>query len=72
MKNLLFFDVDESLYSKPLSGYLIDNFHKPYGSYKVQTQLLQLSLEVNFLVGSYSDELGSYSYSKIVTSGLIH
>ena len=37
VENLLLFDVDESLYSEPWSGYLIGNFLKLYGSYKVQT-----------------------------------
>ena len=37
VENLLSFDVDESLYSEPWSGYLIGNFLKSYGSYKVKT-----------------------------------
>jgi len=36
-QNLLSFEVDESLYSEPWNGYLIGNFLKLHGSYKVQT-----------------------------------
>ena len=32
------------------------NFHNCYRSWKVQSYLLQLSLEVKNVVGSYSDE----------------
>ena len=42
------------------------NFHNCYRSQKVQSYLLQLSLEVKNLVGSYSDEQGFCSYFKIV------
>ena len=36
-QNLLSFEMDESLYNEPWSGYLIGNFLKQHGSYKVQT-----------------------------------
>ena len=48
------------------------NFHNHHRSQNVKSYLLQLLLEVKYLVGSYSDELGSCSYFKIATHGPIH
>ena len=48
------------------------NFPNRYRSQNVQSYLLQLPLEVKYLVGSYSDELGSCSCFKIITRGPIH
>ena len=48
------------------------NFHDRYRSYNVKSYLLQLLLEVKYLVRSYSNESGSYSCFKIVTYGSIH
>ena len=48
------------------------NFHNRHKSQNVQSYLLQLSLKVKYLVGSYSDEPESCSCSKIVTRGSIH
>ena len=48
------------------------NLHNRYRSQNVKSYLLQLPLEVKYLVGSYSDEQGSCSCFKIATRGLIH
>ena len=50
----------------------IINFHNCYRSQNVQSYLPKLSLEVKYLVGSYSDEPGSCSCPKRVTCGSIH
>ena len=42
------------------------NFYNCYRSWKVQSYLLQLPLEVNNLVRSYNDEQGFCLYFKIV------
>ena len=48
------------------------NFYNRYRSQNVQSYLLQLSLQVRYLVGSYSNQSGSCSCFKIVTRGSIH
>ena len=44
--------------------------HNCYRSQNVQSYLLQLPLEVKYLMGSYSDEQGFCSYFKIVECGM--
>ena len=46
------------------------NFHNCYRTWKIQSYLLQLPLEVKYLVRSYSDEQEFCPYFKIVERGL--
>ena len=48
------------------------NLHNCYRSQNVKSYLLQLPLEVKYLVGSYSDQQGSCSCFKVATRGPIH